>query len=272
MNIPQELIDKIIDEVWDADDSPYHTTTKAVSLISRAWVERSQHHLFHDVQFSVHYDVELSVHCDDFLHWCDTVSPGPDGLSRHVRSLTIEAREWDGWWIGEELLERGLPFFDSFRNVRVLRVQYWDINPFHPEVLTRCFAPFSGTVRVLQWDPYVGITRESWTRVVRFFPLVDCLLLKPKYFPTGLLSNTPPGPTQKKLVLSGNRAIQCLTWDGGNLRFREIYIKCGPHTTLETLVAIFSREVDRLEVLSIAGIGNSWSFSVLRFLILNPLL
>ena len=80
MKIPQELIDKIIDGVWAAD-SPSYATTRAASLISRAWVERSQFHLFHDIKFSTAGPL--------FTRWCDVVSPGPNGVSRHVRSLTI---------------------------------------------------------------------------------------------------------------------------------------------------------------------------------------
>ena len=263
MNIPQELIDKIIDGVWNAD-SPTHTTTKAASLISRAWVERSQHHLFHDIKFSFFGPY--------FERWCDAVSPDPNGVSRHVQSLTIQARA-DGRWVEEESLERGLPFFNSFRNVQVLRVHYWDIEHFPPEILTRCFTPFAGSVRVLQWIPYAEITRESWSCVVRSFPLVDCLLLYPRFFPTGLLSDTPTGPTRKKLVLfSSQCAAQCLARDKGSLRFQEIYIKCSPGTTLETILSIVNRDVDRLEILSIVGMRRGHIFSVFCILILNFLL
>ena len=254
MNIPQELIDKIIDGIWDSDDSPSHSVTKAASLISRAWVERSQHNLFRDIQFSF-YD-------DHFVRWCDAISPGPDGVSRHVRSLTIRARGPDGWWIDGASLERSLPYFDSFRNVRVLRVHNWDIEPFPPEVLTRCFIPFAGCVRNLQWDPHVHTTREAWTRIVGLFPLVDYLLLFPNFFPTGLLSGAHAGPSRKKLVLSGGRAAQCLAWGGGSLRFREIYIRCSTETALETVAAIVNRDAEWLEILSIAAIRRGQTFSL----------
>jgi len=261
MKIPQELVDKVIDRVWDADDSPSHPTTKAVSLVSRSWVDRSQHHLFHNIQFS--------FSGPSFSGWCDAVSPGPDGVSRHTRSLTIQASGRDGWWIGKQTFERGLPFFNSFRNVQVLRVSYWDVGPFPLESLTRCFTSFAGSVRVLQWDPHIQISRESWTRIIGLFPLADCLLLYPKYFPTGLLSNTHAGPTRKKLVLFGERAAQCLAWSGGRLRFREVYIRCGMVTTAQTIISIANGDVEQLEILSIAGISKGQTFSVLRVLILN---
>ena len=264
MNIPQEIVDEIIDEVWNADDSPSHKTTQAASLVSRSWVNRSQHNLFHDIQFS--------IYGPNFERWCDAVSPDPNGISRHVRSLTIWARGSDGRWVGEETLGGGLPSFESFRNVRVLRVHNLDIEPFPPEMLTRCFTPFAGSVRVLRWDPHVRITRESWTHVIRLFPLVDHLLLLPNPFPTGLISGPPVDSTRKRLVLSGARAAQCVVWGGGNLRFREIYTRCGSGTTLQTVISIINRYVDRLEVLSITGIRRGRTFSVLCVLILNSLL
>ena len=253
MNIPQELIDKIIDGVWDADDSPSHTTTKVASLISTAWVERSQHYLFHDIQFSV-YD-------NYFTRWCDAISPGPDGVSRHVRSLTIQATAGDGQWVDGESLERNLHFFDSFRNVQVLRIRHWDIEQFPPELLTRCFTPLTGSVRVLQWDPHMHISRKSWTHIVELFPLVDCLLLYPERIPTGLLSDTPAGVTRKKL-LSGDWTARCLEWGGGDLRFQEIYIGCSFNTTLQTIIPIINGYADRLEILSFIGIGRGQTFFV----------
>ena len=260
MKVPQELVDKIIDRVWDTDDSPSHTAIKGISLVSRSWVDRSQQHLFHDIKFSFG---------PSFSRWCGAVSPGPDGLSRHIRSLTIQARGTGGRWIDQETLERGLPFFDSFRNVRVLRVHDWNVEPFPPEILTRCFTSFAGSIRILQWDPHVEISRNSWIHIVGLFPLVDCLLLHPRYFPTGLLSDTPASPTRKKLVLFGDWATECLVWGRGRLRFREIYIRSGFGTTLQTIVSIVNGDVKELEILSIVGMGRGQTFSVSRALILN---
>jgi len=255
MNIPQELIDKIIDGVWDGDDCPSHMATRAASLISRSWVERSQQHLFHDIKFSI-----FGPH---FECWCDAVSPDPNGVSRHVQSLTIQAGGIVGQWIDKETLEHGLPFFGSFRNVRVLRVCNWDVESFPPETITRCFTSFAGSVRVLQWDPCPHISRESWTRIIMSFPLIDSLLLYPKHFPTGLLSDTPAGPTRKKLVLFGDSAAELFMWSGDHLWFQEIYIRCGFSTTPQTIISIVNGNADQLEVLSVVGIRRGQTFPVL---------
>lgn len=250
MNLPQELIDKIVDGVWDIDDSPSHATTKAASLIARSWVDRSQHYIFHSIQFS--------TIGDQFKRWCNIVTPGPNGVSRHVRSLTIQAAS-TGWWINLDSLKNISPYFDSFHNVRVLRVLNWNVEWFPPEMLTRCFSPFAGGVRLLQWDPHEYMTRETWTRIVGLFPLVDYLLLHPDYyFPAGLPSGDPPGPVRKKLIVSSNHAANCLT--GGNLRFREIHMKYRYDMKLETIIAVATVSASWLETLSIAKTGRGQIF------------
>ncbi|KAF9651209.1 hypothetical protein BDM02DRAFT_3267294 [Thelephora ganbajun] len=246
MNLPQELIDKIIDGVWDADDSPLHTTTKAASLISKSWVDRSQRYLFHTIEFS--------AVGDQFARWCNIMTPGPDGASRHVHSLTIHARELDGWWINEDFLERVLPYFESFRNVQVFRVLHWNVESFPLGTLTRCFTPFAEGIRLLQWDPHRDMTRETWDRVVGLFPVMDYLLLHPIYFPAGLLFDTPVDPARKKLIFSGTYAGRYLI--GRNLHFREIHMRCSIDVSLDTIIAIINSDADRLEILSIQRVGR----------------
>ena len=263
MSLPQELVDKIIDEIWiSADDPPSNEVIKAISLISRSWVDRSQRYLFRHITFS--------VVGRQFERWCNAVAPGPNGVSRHVQSLTIQATGSDGWWINEDLLEQVLPYFDSFRNVEVFRVLNWNVDPFPPEAIARCFSPFGQGVRLLQWDPYQHMTREAWAHIVGLFPRVDHLLLLPGFFPAGLISNDPVSPLQKRLVFSGDHAARYLTGGRVGLRFQEIYARCGTGMTLETLIAIINCDADWLEVLSIAGIRRGQTFPVQHVLALNP--
>ena len=263
MNLPQELIDKIIDRVWDADDSPSHATTKMASLISRAWVNRSQRYIF--------YSVKFDPSGDRFGRWCNTVIPGPNGVSRHVRSLTIQATRPDGWWINEGAIERALPYFDSFRNVQALQVLDWNVAPFPPEMLARCFTPFAKGIRLLRWDPYQDTTHEMWTRIVELFPLVDQILFYPNFFLWAPLPFATPTRTVRKLVFFGSYAanypIVC------NLRFQEIHIGCNLGMPLETLITIINRHAGRLEILSIFGISRGQCFFSLKgVLVLDSLL
>jgi len=255
MNLPNELIDKIIDEVWGADHSPSHTTTKAASLISRAWVERSQHHLFHSIEFFNRFWV-FKFFGDPFGNWCNAVTPGPDGVSRHVRSLTIEVTGSAGWWMSDDIPERVFSYFDSFRNVQVLRVSNWNVEPFPPERLARCFTPFAEGVRSLQWDPHVNTTHHTWTRIIGLFPLVDSLLVYPSPFLARLAFSTPTDTIRKKLVCSTYASWYLME---RNLRFQEIHLQCAP-TTLKKVIAIIGSDADRLEILSLLGACSSQIF------------
>ena len=247
MNLPQELIDKIIDQVWDAGDPISHAATKTASLVSRAWVNRSQRYLFHTVRLS------------EVGNWCNAVTPGPNGVSRHVRSLTIEATWTAGWFADMVTLERALPHFESFCNLRTLRILHWDVTLLPPEALARCFTPFAEGIRLLHWEPHYHATYEACPDIVGMFPHVNCLLVSPKlYREVQLLPTTPTGIHRKKLIFSGNRAANLVM--RCNTRFQEIHMRCDSDTTLETVIAVISGHADRLEVLTILGVSEGQFF------------
>ena len=81
-NIPQELVDKIIDHLGEFTERPAWWTsrhkTSQYSTVSRRWVNRTQHH---------HFKFLCFVHGGDLRRWKTTIEPGPSGVSRHVRTL-----------------------------------------------------------------------------------------------------------------------------------------------------------------------------------------
>jgi hypothetical protein len=82
--LPQEIIDKIIDDI--ALDPCTETrraarTMKKLSLISSKWVHRSRMHLFRIMEFT----------SDNFSMWCKNVRPGSDGPSRKVAHIRYKA-------------------------------------------------------------------------------------------------------------------------------------------------------------------------------------
>jgi hypothetical protein len=249
MDLPQELIDNIIDKLWEIDDSRSHTTTRTASLISKSWVGRSQHYLFRTVKFS--------TGGDEFRRWRGAVVPGPDGVSRHVHSLTISAGR-GGLWISEDILESASPYFESFRNVQVLRVLGWNVEPFSPDILARFFASFAEGVRIFQWHPCPGMTHGALNCLVRMLPLINYFLICPGNFPTPPPSDAPTGPVRKKLILAS--PFEDCYPQGGTLRFREIHMKWYPNIRLKTIIKIITDNADQMEILSISGVREGRVF------------
>jgi len=73
---PQELVDKVIDELADTDGdgiAPY-------SLVSRAWVTRTQQHHFEWIDLD---------DLDELEKWRTRIAPNPAGVSRHTRQLVL---------------------------------------------------------------------------------------------------------------------------------------------------------------------------------------
>lgn len=76
---PQELVDKIIDELADLPNGPIHPIA-VYSLVSRAWVARTQKHHFRWTYFHGWGELEK---------WCRSIAPDPDWVSRHVCDLVL---------------------------------------------------------------------------------------------------------------------------------------------------------------------------------------
>jgi len=81
MHLVQDAVDLTVDQLYDPQD--YHTRCylRATSLVPTIWADRSQHHLLSTVRFCTNRrNVE---------RWCCRIEPDPDGVLRHVRTLTI---------------------------------------------------------------------------------------------------------------------------------------------------------------------------------------
>ena len=77
--LPQELVDRIIDELAGLE---YRRPMAWYSLISRAWVTRTQQYSFRFIVFNV--DLE------DLEKWQRKIEPDPAGVLRHVRVLNLD--------------------------------------------------------------------------------------------------------------------------------------------------------------------------------------
>lgn len=74
-NLPQEILDMIIDELYELGEP-----TQDYSTVSRAWLNRTQKHHFEFPQFN----------CGRYLleRWQRAIEPDPLGPSQHVRKLS----------------------------------------------------------------------------------------------------------------------------------------------------------------------------------------
>jgi len=76
---PQELVDKVIDELVELYDYETHCIVP-YSLISKAWVARTQRHHFETVSFNG---------SEKLRRWCRKITPNPAGVSRHTCLLVL---------------------------------------------------------------------------------------------------------------------------------------------------------------------------------------
>jgi len=105
--VPQDIVDLIIDQLCST--TLYcGSFLRATSLVSTAWVNPSQRHLFSTLRLYSSSSVRK---------WCSRIRPGPHGISRHVRVLQLSSR-----LVVSGTLETALPHFTSFRNLRELDI------------------------------------------------------------------------------------------------------------------------------------------------------
>ena len=74
---PQELVDHVIDELVTLKNGSTNPVA-AYSLVSRAWVTRTQKH---------HFDWIYFDGWDSLHKWHGSIVPDPDGVSRHANYL-----------------------------------------------------------------------------------------------------------------------------------------------------------------------------------------
>ena len=140
-DLPQEIVDKIIDEIAldpcrDIQDQA--RDMKMLSVVSPKWLHRSRKHLFHTLKISSH----------SFPWWCNDVRPGVDGPSRHITHLRYrpslpEAERMTGPLDG---LAYSPSHMSSFINLQTLH--FVSISLEHAGYVT-CFEGLTPVVREL---------------------------------------------------------------------------------------------------------------------------
>ena len=150
MHIPQDVVGLIIDELvlafraWET--GPFEVKRirclRATSLVSTAWVDPSQRHLFSTVVLDCIKTVS---------RWCLKTRPGPHGVSRHVRTLWLS-------WVpspASDIFDTALLRLTTLRNLQRLhvgRVPYTntDVDDLCLDALVPIFSSVAGTLKLLR--------------------------------------------------------------------------------------------------------------------------
>jgi len=251
MHIPQDVVDFIIDQLVRLPYQDWSTRThrclQAASLVSTAWVNRSQHYLFSTVEFS----------CIGYIQkWCSRIRPDPCGVSRHVRVLTIRRDlpfHHDPSPLDTDILETALPHLISFPNLQKLELCH--IGPKHTSLdfLVPVFSSFAGTLKHLLWDQDTGIGR-TWEVIralagrlpnLEYFDLSGRWDDRDPTLPDELYGVEPSVPFIKIRLTDGGRPFAFERFEFRELEIFEL-IRSSPH--------FFEPCGPRLQVLDFRGL------------------
>lgn len=163
MNIPQEIIDEVIDNL--AFD---FTTLKSTSLVSKSWTHRSRRRLFYFVAINSLRWLE---------RWSLSISSDPEGVASYPRTLTLLSYHIPRAWLEPENLDKFYHHFRSFSRVEHLVISGFDATKFDATSTPHYFGNFTATVRSLELRSAAG-TVASLFSFICAFPLLDDLVIE----------------------------------------------------------------------------------------------
>jgi len=244
-DLPQELIDKIIDEVSQCD--PTHDL-RACCLVQKRWVERSRRHLFKEVS------LYTPKHYRD---WTKLIPFGPDGPYHHVRTLTY--RQGTAVLGPKQLLDLHPGHFTSFTRLESLQIFNLSLRRFTSTSMQKTFGPIGRSMRTLVVKDVV-LTLNSLLMFLVHFPRLETLHLgdnltiaperkKPPNLPslTGELVLVSMGSVHRPFVLELSKLPLRYSeldvefrWDSEILNaIAHLILTCSP--TLEKLTLRYAR-------------------------------
>lgn len=161
-DFPQELIDKVIDEVAQCGTT---STLRACCLVQKRWVERSRRHLFK----------EISLYATDhFRDWIGFIPLGHNGPYHHVRTLTY--RQGAAVLGPKQLLDLYPGHFTSFTRLESLRIFNLSLRRFTSTSMKKAFGPVGRSVRTLVTKDVV-LTLNGLLMFLVHFPRLETLHL-----------------------------------------------------------------------------------------------
>jgi len=185
--LPPELVDEVVGNLNNPRD------LRTCSLVSSNWLEGSRRKLFANV----------SLNTWNFDQWQKNITPGPNGISAYVRSLTLrQARSIVS--LEPETLMGIMDHLTSFRRLNALFLQDVSFDDFFDGLsLTQCFGHFGVSVESLHLH---GIMTDKSTMLlfINLFPNLGNLTISSPIL-SGGETEVPKGalPLQGTLRLSG---------------------------------------------------------------------
>jgi len=162
-DLPQELIDRIIDEVAQQDGFP--DTLYACCLVQKRWVGRSRRHLFESLNL---------YRTDDLVDWIKSIPPGPNSLHHHVRHLSY--KQGAALLGPKQLLDLYPGHFTSFTRLETLQIFNLSLRQFTSTSMKKGFGPIGSSVRTLVAKDVV-LTLNSLLMFLLHFPRLQALEL-----------------------------------------------------------------------------------------------
>ena len=197
MRLPQELVEDVIDRF--SDDRRMLVTC---SLVAKAWLARSKHHLFNRV----------TLNKDGATKWRSSIRPGSDGVSYLVRTLTLQQAQ--GYrWLGTESLDAMTDHFSSFRHVENLFITWLDLSDFKPGSLPFHFAHYGSSLRSLRLS-YLSADYSTLVSFLELFPNLEDLLIHTP----DLCDDDPPLRTPRTSPAL-HRSLNLLSFDSASSPF-----------------------------------------------------
>jgi len=165
MHVPQDVVGLIIDQLSLRADNQWEWHLKAASLVSTAWVNRSQYHLFSTLKFYGRRKL---------LELCSRIKPDPCGVLRHVRILTLgdEGTPILRRPVTASDIETSLPHLTSLTNLRELIIGCPGIARTSLGVLTPIFSSSPGILKLHWWTSWDIDVHETLKNIS---PLTDLL-------------------------------------------------------------------------------------------------
>jgi len=141
--LPQELIDKIIDQFggtarWDNDHIPNKSVLAALSMVAKAWKERSQKHLFSVIDFRGYPTTQIVESDFDELNL--------------VFSLTKDLEIDGNWEVYSQFDQLAMMSLRCFRSLETLTLTGWYFKWHNARQLKNCFGHLHETLIHLKVD------------------------------------------------------------------------------------------------------------------------